>query len=111
MNSLRIAAFAAALAAPAFGATAASAEDLDFTLENATDYHLVQLFISPSDVGDWEEDVLGSGVMDPWSSATVTIADGRDTCTYDIRMVFSDTDELYEMGVDLCSLGTYTVSQ
>lgn len=40
----------------------------------------------------------------------VTIAGGRDVCTYDMKFILEDDSEYTENGVDLCALGEYTLS-
>ena len=94
------------LAAPA----AALAEDLTFTLTNNSSLAVARFFTSPADVEAWEEDLFGDGVLPAGNSVDVTIGDGRDTCVYDMKFVAEDGTELVESGVDLCSLGEYTLS-
>lgn len=90
-------------AAPAF------AEDLQFELINNSGYTIVQFFTSPSNMGDWREDVLGSQVVAPGESGTVSVTDGSDQCNYDIRVVLDDGSEIAE-AVDMCAMGSYTIN-
>jgi hypothetical protein len=89
-------------------ATTASAEDLVFTLNNNTDFTLMEFYASPSDVSNWEEDILGADVLSSGQSVQITIADGRSACDYDLRMVFDDGD-VVEDAANLCETGSYTV--
>jgi hypothetical protein len=41
----------------------AYAQDLVLTLENKTGSDLVELYASPSDVDEWEEDILGLDIL------------------------------------------------
>jgi hypothetical protein len=109
LRHLRYALFAAAVLA----ASTASAEDLEFTLTNATSGTIVYFHTSPVGVDEWEEDVLGDQVLGPGESGTVTIADGRDVCEYDMRFEFAEEDglETLEDTADLCALGSYTVEE
>jgi hypothetical protein len=109
LPALRATAFAAAL----LFASAAHAEDLQFTLTNATGGTIVMFHASPVGVDEWEDDILGEQVLGPGESATVTIADGRDVCEYDMRFDFADEDGLepLEDTQDLCALGSYTVEE
>ncbi|HEX9857646.1 MAG TPA: hypothetical protein VGA75_04765 [Paracoccaceae bacterium] len=91
------------MAAPAF------AEDLAFTLSNNSGVDLVEFYASPVGVANWEEDILGGAVLTSGASGEVTIADGRDVCDYDLRMVFADGDVLEETG-NLCETGSYTIN-
>jgi hypothetical protein len=86
----------------------AFAQDLVFLLSNQSSATLVEFYASPTDVGDWEEDILGEYMLGSGQSVDVTIADGRTQCTYDLRMVFDDGTELLDT-VDLCELASYTI--
>ena len=104
---------AVAAAALVLAAGNARAEDLEFTLTNATSGTIVMFHTSPVGVDEWEEDVLGDQVLGAGESATVVIADGRDVCEYDMRFEFAEEDglETLEDSQDLCELGAYTVEE
>ena len=93
----------------ALAPVSALAEDLVFMLQNDSSHVIVELYASPSDVGSWEEDILGVDVLGSGEAARVRIADGREQCEYDLRIVFDDGDAL-EDTADLCDTGSYTVS-
>jgi hypothetical protein len=95
----------AALSARSF----AHAEDLIFMLDNRSSYTIVEFYASPTDVNVWEEDILGASILEAGDAARVTIADGREQCDYDLRIVFEDGDVL-EDSTDLCETGSYTVT-
>lgn len=97
-----------ALLVPAF-LSVAQAEDLVFMLDNRSSYTVTEFYASPSDVDDWEEDILGSGTLAAGDATRVTIADGREQCEYDLRLVFEDGDVLTDR-TNLCDTGSYTVS-
>ena len=99
---LPLAAAATFLAAPAL------ADDLVFRFDNASSYAIVELYASPSDVNQWEEDILGQDVLGAGESARVTIRDGRRACEYDLKIVFEDGDEITDTA-DLCETESYTV--
>ncbi len=96
-------------AALAFVPATAFADDLVFSFNNESGFVVVELYASPSDVGEWEEDILGADVLGSGESARVTIADGRRTCEYDLRIVFDDGDVI-EDTADLCETESYTVN-
>lgn len=58
------------LMAPAFAqgrnnfSFAAGPDRLDFTLHNNTGYQIEEVYVSPTDTDDWEEDVLGEEVLE-----------------------------------------------
>lgn len=91
-----------------FAAAPAFAQDLVFTLSNDSVADLYYFYASPTNVSDWEEDILGNDILYSGESAQITIADGRTQCDYDLRMEFSDGDVL-EDTADLCELGSYTI--
>ena len=101
-----------ALAAFGLAATpaAALAEDLTFVLTNSSSYAVKSFFTSPADIDDWEEDVFGENYLPAGNQVNVTIGDGREQCTYDLKFVLEDDSEMVEKGIDLCELGEYTLS-
>ena len=99
---LPLVAAASLLSAPAM------AEDLGFLFENASSFAIVELYASPSNVGEWEEDILGRDILDAGESARVTIRDGRRACEYDLKIVFEDGDEITDT-TDLCETESYRV--
>jgi hypothetical protein len=100
------AALAAAMLAPV---SSALAQDLVFMLDNQSSYDIYEFYASPSDVGDWEDDILGRDVLPSGQAVRITIADARTQCEYDVLVVFEDGDELTDT-VDLCETGSYTVT-
>lgn len=101
---------ATALAIPMALATSAIAlaDDLNFTLYNETSVTLTELYLSPSNVDDWEDDVLSSDDLGAGRSIRLSIEDGRTDCEYDILGVFADNDSVEDYGVDICNLGSYS---
>ena len=87
------------------------ADERDFTLVNNTSASFNHVFVSPSDVEDWGDDVLGKDVRD--AGENVFIYFKRFTpggCAYDIRVVADDGREGKLLNVDLCSIDTVTFS-
>lgn len=89
---------------------ASFAEDLTFVLTNGSSYAVKSFFTSPAEVDNWEEDVFGENYLPAGNQVNVTIADGREQCTYDLKFVLEDDSEFIESGIDLCQLGEYTLS-
>ena len=58
-------------------------------MKNATSTQLTELYVSHVGTNSWEENIL-NGTVDPGEDLAVTVADGRATCEYDIKAVFSD---------------------
>jgi len=103
LKRLPLAVAAVLVAAPAM------ADDLVFQLNNNSSFVVVELYASPSNVDEWEEDILGRDVLGAGESARVTIRDGRRTCEYDLKIVFDDGDEVTDTA-DLCETESYTVN-
>ena len=106
MLRLRAAGLASALLllAPA----AAQAEDLEFLLTNLSDSSVVGFYVSPTDTDRWEENLIAGGYLPSGNEIDVVIADGADTCMYDIRTEFEDGETTEDYDLDLCELGEYT---
>lgn len=102
LKHLPFASAAFLLAAPAM------AEDLVFAFSNDSSFAIVELYASPSNVDEWEEDILGLDALGPGEVARVTIRDGRRVCEYDLKIVFEDGDEITDTA-DLCETESYTV--
>ncbi|PKA41274.1 hypothetical protein [Rhizobium sullae] len=105
---------AAAAAAVLFAvAFPAQAEDLTFKLINGTQSELTRFYTSPTGVDEWEDDVFGEQVLNPGETISITIADGRDVCKYDMRFEFDEASDLdtTEDTQDLCQLGSYTIHE
>ena len=94
----------------AVGVQAAQAEDLVFTLYNKTSSVLTQFYVEPTSSSTWGEDILNEDIA-PGESATVTIADGKSTCTYGIRGRFKDGSVVERNSLNLCELGSYTYTE
>jgi hypothetical protein len=101
---------ALALPAVAISATAAHAEDLQFTLHNNSDLTLTAFYVEPASSKDWGANIL-SGTIAPGESATVTIADGKTTCNYGIRGEFKEGQPVDHDSLNLCELGSYTYTK
>lgn len=97
------------LVAALLPALPASAESLEFTLENGSEGMVVQFFVSPASGGK-SVDLLRKKGLYAGKSRALTINDGTDNCVYRIRAVF-DTDTYYDIRdkVDFCEVGTYTI--
>jgi hypothetical protein len=78
----------------------------DFWALNDTGKEIRYFYVSPHDVTEWGDDVLGRA----------TLADGMGTkivfprregapCNYDFKLVFADgTNQVYQNGRDICAI-------
>jgi hypothetical protein len=84
------------------------AETVEFRLVNKTSVSLIEFYASPSNLDDWENDILGEEVLTPGKATVIAVADTRQACTYDLKGVFSDGDKVEEKAVNICEVGSYT---
>jgi hypothetical protein len=90
-----------------------SADERDFMLVNRShSVTIVHAYVSPSQVNDWEEDVLGDAVLFPGDSIRIHFSkfDRANTCYYDIRVDGDGGEQGYLWGLDLCNLDYVTFS-
>lgn len=89
-----------------------AADARDFRFINNSNSVVVSLYVSPNNVDDWQEDILGGATVNPGDSGTVhfTPNDGADTCIYDIRVDTDDGQTNIKYGIDLCQTDTVTYS-
>lgn len=103
MTFKTLAAVFAVIGAPAF------AEDLVFTLVNNASQPLANLYVSLPEAAEWGDDILGVDVLAPGETASVTIADGAEVCSYDLQFVMENEATL-EGTANLCETDTFTLT-
>ena len=101
---------AGAALASVFAVAPAYAEDLIFMLDNQSSGPIVEFYASTTDTNDWEENILTGDPIAAGDFARVTIADGKEICTYDLKIIWDGGEETEERGIDLCATGSYTVT-
>ena len=100
MRTLIMAAVAAAtLLLPGM---AQAQDQRNFVLTNGTNRVISELYISPTNVNDWEEDVLGVDVLGDMDKTTVSFVDTVDECVYDLKIVHDDGDSAIWTAINLC---------
>lgn len=101
---------ATALALPLSVMTAKSvlAESLRFDITNETATNITKFYTNPTGIDDWGEDILGIDILRPGESGTITIRNSQNVCTYDIKAVFDNGEEVIKYKVDLCTVENYT---
>jgi len=94
-----------AVALAAVFAQSAFADPRDFYLNNNSAVDLAQVYVSPTDMSSWGDDILGTQILPSGQQATVTFKnfDGA-TCLFDIKVVGQQGQEGYIYKVDLCSV-------
>lgn len=106
MNALKAAVAAVSLAAVAAPAVAQSTETL--RVRNQSGITLYSLHASPTTNSSWENDLLGSRVLNSGQYFDLTIRNVSN-CIYDMRMEFT-TGQVMTDTINVCTIGTYTIS-
>ena len=99
---LTLAALLTAIALPAV------ADDVSYSVTNASALTILEFYASPADEGLWGDDLLAAGVIAPGATGTLTISDGSGHCSTDLRFVLEDGQEFIER-VDICGTPSFTL--
>jgi hypothetical protein len=86
-------------------------ETCSFKLFNNTSIKLESFWASPARVNKWENDILGSKVLNGGGETNINMSDGRPDCIYDFRFKFADGDIITRKTVNVCKLGRYTLNE
>jgi hypothetical protein len=96
--------------APVFCAASAQSARQDFVLVNQTGYELSEVYVSPSKADDWQEDILGEGILHDDESRLVRFHRAGKTCIWDLKVVYADDDSTAVWGnIDLCKVSKITI--
>ena len=90
-------------------ALSAQAEATRFMLRNNSGYTLSRFYASPTYLSRWEDDILGSQVLYSGYEVGIKINDGRTTCWYDFKSVFSNGENIVRQRINVCKLELYTI--
>lgn len=85
----------------------ASAENRWVTIHNNTGYDMITFHGSHRDAPDWEEDILGSGILRAGQSVNINFDDGTGYCIFDFRAKFEDGDILVKKNVNICQIADF----
>jgi len=107
MRIQTVAALSLATALFALTNTAAMALDRRVQINNNTSFTIVEFYASNTGTADWQEDILGSEVLAPGSSAMVNIDDGSGYCKFDFLAVFDDGDNVVSADNNVCELAVF----
>lgn len=90
-------------------AAAAFSGAQDFVLVNNTGRDIYVVNVSPTTTNDWEEDILGSDVLENGDTVTVRFGVGS-TRYWDIQAVFKDGTSIAWDAVDLLETSVVTLN-
>jgi hypothetical protein len=96
-----------------FFASAAVAKDArDITVINKSGKPITELYISPADSSDWEEDVLGVDVLEDGESIEIHFSGYKDNqCLFDVLARNARGDEWLLTDLNLCEIFTITITK
>lgn len=98
-------------AASLFVAAGAQAQaKQDFVLANATGYVISEVYVAPSSSDDWENDILGSGLLDEGAAVPIHFERDAKTCKWDLKVVYKiDDSKAVWSNIDLCEVSKITI--
>jgi hypothetical protein len=89
----------------------AFADPRDFELQNNSSVDLAFVYVSPSAMDEWGDDILGVDVLPAGQSVNVSFkAFDGSTCSYDVKVVGTGGESGVLYKVDLCSVSTVSFS-
>jgi hypothetical protein len=87
----------------------AFADPRDFTLVNDTGAIITEAYVSPSNVTDWGDDVLGRDVLMPGENVDIVFHKFiPGNCLYDVKVVTDEGNEGELTQINLCETHTVT---
>ncbi|MCC7367258.1 MAG: hypothetical protein IT306_02480 [Chloroflexi bacterium] len=87
----------------------AFADPRDFVLNNATGRVITEVYVTPSNLDDWGEDILGQDVLEAGQSVTIKFSRFKEgDCYYDVKVIVVDGGEGELNQVNLCETQTVT---
>ena len=103
--------FALIALAVAFTPSPTKAESaLDFVLVNDTGYTIDKIFVSPTKVEEWGEDVMGQDQLENGKSVKIHFSPKHEGISkWDIKVVFTDNENRYWTGLDLSTISEVTI--
>jgi hypothetical protein len=89
---------------------AASRPRQTFTLVNNSSHNVLSLNVSPNNSDEWGPNILGTDRLANGQTATIAVPPGHDQCRWDVRATYDEGEATDARGVDLCRIGTVTLS-
>ena len=82
----------------------------NFTLVNQTGYELKELYVSPSNSNEWDDDILGKSALPDSTSVAVKFQRAAKTCNWDLKVVYTidETNAVWH-DINLCQVDKITI--
>ena len=82
----------------------------DFTLVNKTGLTIMEVYVSPSESDEWEEDVMGKDVLGDGESVDISFDRKETAAKWDLKVV-TDKKQSYEWeGLNLLKIEKVTIA-
>jgi hypothetical protein len=84
--------------------------DQNFTLINKTGYDLDAIFVSPSKINDWGNDIMGQDVLGDGEKVNIKFHRKTKACNWDLKVIYTvDDSSAIWRDVDLCTIEKITI--
>ena len=81
----------------------------DFILHNGTGVEIHELYVSPHDSDDWEDDVLGKDTLPDGESLKITFDDHEKAVKWDLKIVDGKGTSIEWENLDLTKIAEVTL--
>ncbi len=81
----------------------------DFVLNNATGVVIHELYVSPHNSNDWEEDILGQDVLVNGESLEINFSPRTKPKLWDLRIVDKDGEDIIWENLNLLEIAEVTI--
>ncbi|MDD4508270.1 MAG: hypothetical protein PHN26_04970 [Eubacteriaceae bacterium] len=89
--------------------TDAAAISLDFTLNNSTGVEIYGVYVSPVEVNQWGEDIMGQDTLADGKSVDITFDPTEETEYWDLMVTDSENNQLTYKNLDLSTISEVTL--
>lgn len=86
---------------------AADSQNRRVNIINKRSHTIGRFSASNADENNWQEDILGSRVLQSGRAVLINIDDGTGHCLYDFKAVLEDGTSSIRKGVNVCRLASY----
>ena len=88
---------------------AAMAGDQDFTVLNKTGIEIHELYVTPHDSDDWEDDILGEDTLVNGAEVDIKFSRKEKAKSWDLKVVDVDGNEVTWENLDLLEISKVTL--
>jgi len=92
--------------------TSCEAYNLDFLLVNKTGYDISEIYVSPTKMKDWGEDIMGRDILASGESVEISFDTEETARKWDIYVTwvgYESDEDVYWIGFDLSKISKITL--